>query len=98
MIRYGDPINPYGDIESIARAHCMLKKDGVLFIGFPVGRDLVSTLHRIYGKYRLQLILHMWDIQDLINNRLLLNQSLGNHFNQPVWVLRKQNDNHITPD
>lgn len=29
--------------ESIARAQCMLKPDGVLFLGFPVGPDQISN-------------------------------------------------------
>jgi hypothetical protein len=31
--RYGDPINPFGDLESIARARCLLKHGGILFLG-----------------------------------------------------------------
>jgi hypothetical protein len=51
----------------------MLKKGGILFLGFPIGPDHVETGHRVYGKYRLQLFLHMWEPIDIVNNRLHLN-------------------------
>ena len=39
--RYGDPINPHADLESIARVHCLLKTGGLLFLGVPVSPDAV---------------------------------------------------------
>jgi len=96
--RYGDPINPYADLESIARAHCLLKPNGVLFLGLPVGPDKVeSYLHRIYGKHRMALILPLWEPIDLINNYLNLsdpNTYAGNFLNQLIWVLKKKNKHH----
>jgi hypothetical protein len=96
--RYGDPLNPYADLESIARAHCMLKPNGILFLGFPVGPDhLAGSYHRIYGKYRMSLILPMWEPIDLINNYLNLSDTKsfeGNWENQPIWVLRKKSAGH----
>eukprot|EP01036_Dinobryon_divergens_P031681 gene31681-41125_t len=101
--RYGDPINPFADLESIARAQCMLKPNGVLFLGFPVGPDQISNYwHRIYGKYRMSLILSMWEPIDLINSYLNLSDPkthLGDNDNQPIWVLKKKqrkqpNNNH----
>ena len=68
----------------------MLKKDGILFLGLPIGPDHIETNHRIYGKYRLQLFLPMWETIDLINNRLHLNESLENYLNQPMWILKKK--------
>lgn len=90
--RYGDPMNPYADLESIARAHCMLKKDGILFLAFGIGPDYIINANRIYGKLRLSMILPMWEPIDIINNRVHLNDTnfLGDYNNQPVWVLRKK--------
>jgi len=89
----GDPMNPYADLESIARAHCMLKKDGVLFLALGLGPDYVGNSSRVYGKLRMSMILPMWDPIDLINNRVHLNDTTFVHAenNQPVWVLRKKN-------
>lgn len=92
--RYGDPMNPYADLESIARAHCLLKPGGIFFLGFGVGPDYVVNDHRIYGKLRLSMFLPMWEPIDLINNRFHLDDNLfrANYNNQPVWVLRKKNN------
>lgn len=55
--RYGDPLNPNGDIETMEHIYKSLKDDGLCFIGIPVGRDhLVWNAHRIYGEKRLKLM------------------------------------------
>lgn len=40
--RYGDPLNPFGDLESMRRLHCHLKPGGYLFIGIPSGLGKTS--------------------------------------------------------
>uniref|UniRef100_A0A914PBK5 Methyltransferase type 11 domain-containing protein n=1 Tax=Panagrolaimus davidi TaxID=227884 RepID=A0A914PBK5_9BILA len=56
--RYGDPIDPIGDIREMNKIHCMLKANGLLFVGFPVGVDtILYNAHRIYGRMRLAMIL-----------------------------------------
>lgn len=64
--RYGDPINPDGDLEFMSKARNELLKDsGYLILAMPVGRDqLVWNLHRVYGKKRLNLLLKDWKIID----------------------------------
>lgn len=55
--RYGDPLNPNGDIETMEQIYKSLNDDGLCFVGFPVGKDhLVWNAHRIYGELRLKLI------------------------------------------
>jgi len=55
--RYGDPIDPFGDIREMEKVSCLLKKGGLFFVGFPVGADvLVYNLHRIYGPIRLPMM------------------------------------------
>jgi len=55
--RYGDPLNPNGDIETMEQIYKSLKNGGLCFIGFPVGKDyLVWNAHRIYGETRLKLM------------------------------------------
>ena len=59
--RYGDALNPWGDILAVARAWCVTKPDGFLYIGVPTGRDLiVSNWHRIYGRIRWPLLTANW--------------------------------------
>ena len=55
--RYGDELNPIGDIETLVNIKDHLKKDGLLYLGIPVGKDCVCfNAHRIYGEKRLKLI------------------------------------------
>ena len=52
--RYGDPLEPNGDIITMKHIHSSLKMDSILLLGIPVGHDaLVWNVHRIYGKQRL---------------------------------------------
>ncbi len=60
--RYGDPINPNGDLIAMNNAKKMLKKDGILFLAVPVGLDtVVWNKHRVYGEIRLPLLLGGWE-------------------------------------
>ena len=55
--RYGDPLNPNGDIETMDHIYRSLNEGGICFVGFPVGKDyLVWNAHRIYGETRLKLM------------------------------------------
>lgn len=91
--RYGDPLNPYADLESIARVHCLLKKGGLFFLALPIGADrILFNAHRVYGKHRSGMILSHWEPVDLIGAtvRFIANASRIENTNQPIWVLRKQ--------
>jgi hypothetical protein len=57
--RYGDALNPYGDLEAVAQTWCALKPGGLFFLGLPSG-DAESSIdvvvwnaHRYYGPHRL---------------------------------------------
>mmetsp|Transcript_30448 Transcript_30448/g.30958 ORF Transcript_30448/g.30958 Transcript_30448/m.30958 type:complete len:349 (-) Transcript_30448:326-1372(-) len=88
--RYGDPLNPFGDMEAIGKIHCMLNLGGILFLAVPVGLDYVSwNVHRIYGRIRLSMLLHYWDIVDIEGPFLEIIDK--NQFTeQPIFVLRKK--------
>lgn len=63
--RYGDPINPNGDLQAMRLLKRKLKPNGLLFLGIPLGLDtLVWNAHRIYGKIRLPLLLEGWELID----------------------------------
>ncbi len=48
--RYGDPLNPEGDLITADRLSCLIKKDGIMLLGVPTGPDtLVWNAHRVYG-------------------------------------------------
>ena len=64
--RYGDPINPYGDLEAMAQIWCMLKPGATAFVGVPGTSKGDSSIqwnaHRIYGPDRLQHLTANFDI------------------------------------
>ncbi|GJP48458.1 hypothetical protein CLOM_g7737 [Closterium sp. NIES-68] len=64
--RYGDPINPYGDLQRMQKIKGLLRPGGLLFLGVPVGNDtLVYNAHRIYGPLRMPLLLAGWRLLDV---------------------------------
>ena len=86
--RYGDPLNPNGDLEAMQSAGNFLKDNGCLWLGVPQGQDcLVWNAHRIYGEKRLPLLLKGWDIETVFGPRPP-SGSLGS-FVQPLMILRK---------
>jgi hypothetical protein len=68
--RYGDGINPWGDLVTVARLSCVLKTTGRLVIGVPsviIGSkatDLVYyNAHRVYGRLRWPMLLtNFWPL------------------------------------
>jgi hypothetical protein len=66
--RYGDPLSVDGDLRAMQEAHKFLAKDGILFLGVPLGQDcIVWNSHRIYGKHRLPLLLKGWQLLDVFD-------------------------------
>lgn len=62
--RYGDPLSPNGDIDAVRQVHCMLKPNGLFFLGLPTSSDNSSYIefnaHRVYGYKRLRLLFDGW--------------------------------------
>lgn len=98
--RYGDPLNPFGDLETLSRLHCLLKPGGVMFFGVPTGADLlVWNAGRFYGKYRLFLLFqHWWSVLDFfhfsfINLSLIRDESVDfGTYEEAMWVIQKAVD------
>lgn len=88
--RYGDPINPNGDLIAMEKTKAMLKDGGLLFLAVPIGKDLlVWNAHRIYGHLRLSALLSGWEVVGTFGfsqKDLDVDQLWGNH--QPTLVLR----------
>lgn len=40
--RYGDPVDPWGDIWDVRRITCFVKPGGLLYLGVPMGPDQVT--------------------------------------------------------
>jgi hypothetical protein len=59
--RYGDALNPWGDLLNVARGYCVTKPGGFLVLGVPTGKDGIEfNAHRIYGYARWPLISANW--------------------------------------
>jgi len=63
--RYGDPLNPWGDILAVAEAWCVSKPSAKLAIGVPtivgMGYDInVFNVHRMYGPIMYPFLTSNW--------------------------------------
>lgn len=89
--RYGDPLNPNGDLEAMERMKSVVKPGGLLFLAVPVGKDkVVWNAHRIYGRVRLPLLLKNWRVLRKFGyNFFKVGRDTGTSGSyQPLWVLR----------
>lgn len=87
--RYGDPIDPDGDLKAMKKTLSMLNEGGLLFLAVPVGKDhVIWNLHRLYGKHRLPLLLDGWTTLKTFGfkpNKDLKLSHRAHH--QPIFVL-----------
>ena len=62
LARYGDQLNPWGDLITMARAWCILKPGARAIVGVPAGKDTVCfNAHRFYGPIMLPHLFANWD-------------------------------------
>jgi len=87
--RYGDPLDPCGDLRAMREVASLLKPEALLFLSVPVGADCLAwNAHRIYGPTRLPLLLQSWSVVATYGyDDSLFRLPLG-EFQQPVFVLR----------
>ena len=90
--RYGDPLDPNGDIKTMNSIYKNLIDNGLLIWGAPVGKDALSwNAHRVYGPIRLPLLFE--NFKELKwygrNKESLFSRHLDNNSYQPVVVLQK---------
>lgn len=89
--RYGDLLNPYGDIEAASQTWCALRPGGLFFLGVPAGDSRASqdkvvwNAHRLYGPERLAQMFAGYEYVDMHVNT---NEQFR-HFVHVVYVLRK---------
>ena len=65
--RYGDAINPWADLITMAKAWCIVKKGGLSLVGVPSQFNGVSgfgsiafNAHRLYGRIQLSHLFANW--------------------------------------
>jgi len=89
--RYGDPLNPNGDIRAMQEMKKILEPNGLLFLAVPMGQDqLVWNVHRIYGHQRLKFLIEGWEVVGAVGyepDTLNINMSGGGSY-QPILVLK----------
>jgi hypothetical protein len=91
--RYGDTINPDGDLEAMENVgKNILKKDGLFFLSVPVGVDKCwFNAHRIYGQIRWPKLIEGFEVVGtfgLGNSDFVKDTNKGVH--QPVVVLKNK--------
>lgn len=76
LARYRDPLNPYGDFQTMVKLSCILKPGGFLFLGVPLSTQdsLEFNLHRIYGPIRLPLLYRNFHVVEVLGPGLALGQ------------------------
>lgn len=88
--RYGDILNPIGDLETMARLLSIVKPGGYVGIGFPCCHDRLDwNAHRIYGPIRLQKLFAGYEILGVYPQDSRMGLNTGNGF-QPIWLLKNQ--------
>jgi SAM-dependent methyltransferase len=94
--RYGDPLDPTGDLKAMSRAMGLLRPGGILLLTVPIGPDLVVwNLLRRYGEKRLPLLLEGWEVVERLfwdEARIAALEPNFRKSYEPVLVLRKPLD------
>ncbi|WP_052360328.1 DUF268 domain-containing protein [Solidesulfovibrio alcoholivorans] len=89
--RYGDPLDPDGDLKAMARAATLLAPGGLLYLSVPVGRDTVMwNAHRIYGRVRLPRLLAPFSFVAAFGFDAARQDVVHPSVYQPVFVLRRE--------
>jgi hypothetical protein len=68
--RYTDPLNPYGDFQTMVKLTCMLKPGGLLILNLP-SQDVDQTLwnlHRVYGPIRWPYVMRHFHFVELFGS------------------------------
>jgi ssDNA-binding Zn-finger/Zn-ribbon topoisomerase 1 len=92
--RYGDPINPNGDINACKNAYNMLNDNGIFICGIPIGDGCIEgNFHRIYNKKRIDKLFCIFSkyigCVSYPNCDEILNFSGNNWQNQPIFIYQK---------
>ena len=98
--RYGDPLDPEGDLKAMANAMSVLKPGGLMLLTVPIGPDLVVfNLLRRYGAVRLPMLLSGWEVVEKMfweENKLIEPAQNYRRSYEPVLILRKPLD-YVSP-
>jgi len=63
--RYGEALDPNGDIKIMETIYNRLKNGGICFLAVPIGIDqILWNAHRVYGRRRLPLLINKFKLID----------------------------------
>ena len=100
--RYGDPLNPKGDLEAMQKVSSLLKpQSGLLMLTVPIGPDVVVfNLHRRYGRVRLPMLLQGYEVVHKIgwNEEKLDLEADWRQTYEPIFILKKEEVEGSTMD
>lgn len=97
--RYGDPLDPWGDVKMARNLRRLLKPGGLLLVSFPTGTGcVVFNKHRVYSRHRRIQLFDGLKLQGAYSDRSLagrarheaarLLQGAAGRFRQPIYLLR----------
>jgi len=85
--RYGDPLDPDGDLKAMQKMKRIARPGGLLYLSVPVGRDrILFKAARVYGSIRFPLLIDGWTEVDRFGFHPGVLTDEGSI--QPVIVLR----------
>ena len=103
--RYGDELNPWGDIITMGRVWCQMKPGARALVGFPAGKDTICfNAAKFYGSFLLPHVFANWKqvySEGFMNPREpgiyltpyeIVNWHVNcktDHVNQPIHVLER---------
>ena len=88
--RYGDPIDPDGDLLAMKDLKKIIAPGGLAFVAVPVGREAVFfNIHRVYGYERLRRLHEGWRVLGSFgfNESDFTDVDGSKCIHQPVFVL-----------
>ena len=99
--RYGDPLNPWGDIMAVAEAWCVAKPGARLAIGLPTsvsaGYDHIQfNANRIYGPILYPFLVSKGHILVFKKLTLIFRPQTGNSFGQRMKAKELDQDKFIS--
>ena len=93
--RYGDQINPWGDIITMGRAWCRMKPGARALVGLPAGNDVICfNAHRRYGPFLYSQLFANWneifsDVDESVFHQNDNCRSVLQNVYQPMIALEK---------
>ena len=89
--RYGDGLNPWGDLITMARTWCMLKPGGKILVGVPVNKQEVTYFNagRTYGPKLLSQLFANFKLLHTNNRYVDQSNQMCEWCYQPLFLLEK---------